>query len=147
VISGNRCFDTAGAGGTQTYGYADNSSATSYNLLVGNNFKGNKTAPTNILGTVYSFSGPNVFGSIAFAGATIANGNTSSTDITLAGARMGDYVSLSYSLDLQGLTLFGYVRADNNVKVRFYNGSGVSVTIGAGTVKAEVNKPAGYADY
>lgn len=147
VISGNRCFDTAGAGGTQTYGYADNSSATSYNMLVGNNFKGNKTAPTNILGTVYSFAGPNVFGSIAFAGATIANGNTSSTDITLAGARMGDYVSLSYSLDLLGLTLFGYVSADNNVKVRFYNGSGGSVTIGAGTVNAVVNKPAGYADY
>jgi len=147
VITGNRCFDTSGAGGTQTYGYADNSSATSYNMLVGNNFKGNKTAPTNILGTVYSFSGPNVFGSVAFAGATIANGGTSTTDIALPGARMGDYVSLSYSLDLLGLNLYGYVSVDNNVKVKFYNGTGGSVTIAAGTIKGMSTKPAGYADY
>lgn len=147
VISGNRCFDTSGAGGTQTYGYADNSSATSYNMLVGNNFKGNKTGPANILGTVYSFSGPNVFGSAAFAGATITNGSTSTTDISMPGARMGDYVSLSYSLDLLGLNLYGYVNADNNVKVKFYNGTGGSVTIAAGTVKGMSTKPAGYADY
>lgn len=147
VISGNRCFDTSGAGGTQTYGYADNSSATSYNMLVGNNFKGNKTGPANILGTVYSFSGPNVFGSVAFAGATITNGSTSTTDISMPGARMGDYVSLSYSLDLLGLNLYGYVNADNNVKVKFYNGTGGSVTIAAGTVKGMSTKPAGYADY
>jgi hypothetical protein len=49
IFADNHSYNTAGAGGPQLYGYAEQSSSLSNIQLVGNNFNTNATGPTNIL--------------------------------------------------------------------------------------------------
>jgi Pectate lyase superfamily protein len=67
---------------------------------------------------------------------TAASGVT--TTVAVSGAVVGDYVAVSFSNDLQGVTLTGYVSAANVVTARFQNGTGATVTLAAGTLRARI---------
>lgn len=58
--------------------------------------------------------------------------------LTVTGAALGNAVKPSFSLDLQGITLSGYVSAANTVKVVFFNGTSGTINLASGTVKARV---------
>lgn len=52
---------------------------------------------------------------------------------TVTGAQLGDFVDVSASINLSGVSLFGYVSAVNGVSLVWENNSGSSVTLGAAT--------------
>jgi hypothetical protein len=64
----------------------------------------------------------------------IVSGSSISTTVTVAGAALGNYVTASFSLDLQGLTLSAYVSAPNTVTVIFANNTGGAIDLASGTL-------------
>ena len=58
------------------------------------------------------------------------------TTVTVTGAQLGYLVSLSFSLDLQGISLTGWVSAANTVSARFENGTAGMLDLGSGTITA-----------
>jgi len=67
-------------------------------------------------------------------------GTGATTTVALTGAAIGDYVLPSFSLDLQGITLTGYVSAAGTVSVRFQNGTAGAIDLASGTLKVKVIK-------
>ena len=140
VYVGNRCFDTLGAGGTQTDGYTEESTSLANIMIESNLFKGNKTAPQNILSTTTSFVGPSVSATATYDPPSLNDGIKVTTDVTCPGARLGDLVSVSFSVDLQGIILHAWVNASNNVKVRFQNATGGTLDLASGTLVVQCMK-------
>lgn len=82
-------------------------------------------------------------GSATYDPASLADGVGATTTITVTGAALGDYVvGVSFSLDLQGIGLTGYVSAADTVAVRFQNESGGTVDLASGTLRALVRSRA-----
>lgn len=78
-------------------------------------------------------------GSATYDPASLADGAGATTTVTVTGAALGDYVeNVSFSLDLQGITLTAWVSAANTVSVRFQNESGGVLDLGSGTLRAKV---------
>lgn len=63
---------------------------------------------------------------------------STNTTLTAAGAAVGDYVQLSFSLDLQGLALDGYVSGANTVTAVLSNLTGGPIDLASGILKARV---------
>ena len=72
--------------------------------------------------------------------ASIANGATEDKDMTYAGAALGDFVLVSFSLDVSGLELSAQVTATNTVTATLANHTGAAVNLASGTLKALVLK-------
>ena len=72
--------------------------------------------------------------------ASIPNGSSAATTLTVANAALGDAVVASFSNALNGLVLAAQVSAANTVEVRLLNSSGGAVDLGSGTVKVQVIK-------
>ncbi len=70
--------------------------------------------------------------------ASIANGARESTDVTVTGALLGDFVKGSFSLDLAGLTLSATVKATNTVTATLSNNTGGAVDLASGTLSVVV---------
>ena len=66
-------------------------------------------------------------------------GETSS-DIPAPGATLGDYVSVSCSLDLQGILCTAYVQATDVVRIRLQNETGGTIDLVSGTFRIKVKK-------
>lgn len=80
-------------------------------------------------------------GSATYDPPSLNDGVGATTTLTVAGAALGDtVVGVSFSLDLQGITVTGYVSAANTVSVRFQNESGGILDILSGTLRAVVRK-------
>lgn len=60
--------------------------------------------------------------------------------MTVTGAALGDFVIVSLGVDLEGITVTGYVDAANSVKVRIQNESTATVDLASTTVRALVIK-------
>jgi hypothetical protein len=60
--------------------------------------------------------------------------------VTVTGATMGDFVTLSFDKDLAGITLTGYVSVANTVAYRFQNESGGTLDLASGTLRVRVRK-------
>jgi Pectate lyase superfamily protein len=139
VIVGNRCYDSAGVSGTQQYGIVVGTNVSSAYIEV-NNLDGNKlgqvlnqsTNTNSFIGTTYTASTTATLG-------TIANGATATTNFTVANAVLGNIVSASCSVDLQGMTISGYVNAANNVYVVVTNNTGTSKTLASATFRVAVS--------
>jgi len=69
---------------------------------------------------------------------SVANGAKVSTTVTITGAALGDHTSISFSLDLQELTLTSYVSAANTVEVVLGNLTGDAVDLGSGNLSVLV---------
>jgi hypothetical protein len=62
--------------------------------------------------------------------------------VTVTGAALGDFVLVSFSLDVADLTLTAAVTATNTVTAQLSNLTGSAVDLGSGTVKVLVLKSA-----
>lgn len=69
---------------------------------------------------------------------SLAAGIGATTTITVTGAALGQFVMVSFSLDLQGMTLTGYVSATNTVAARFQNGTAGTLDLSSGTLAARI---------
>lgn len=77
-------------------------------------------------------------GTATYNPASLADGEGVTTTVTVTGALLGEYVLVSFSLDLQGVTLTAYVSATNTVSVRFQNETGGAVDLASGTLSARI---------
>lgn len=143
----NKVFNQNGASGPQAYGYSEQSSLLYDIRLSNNHLSGNRTGPMNALSATTTISDPALQGSAAWDPGSIANGAGQTVDIFVNGARVGDMVNISFSLDTQGLTASGWVNASNNVRGRLFNSTGAAVDLAAGTAFASVTKRINYAEY
>tara|TARA_R110000868_G_scaffold383325_1_gene650256 strand:+ start:29 stop:1543 length:1515 start_codon:yes stop_codon:yes gene_type:complete len=136
VVVGNRCFDNVGASGTQQYGITVGASVS--NAYIGvNNLDGNKTGQIlNLSTSANSYIGPSYGATATATLGTIANGASNSVSVTIPNAVFGNIVTASCSIDLQGMTISGYVNAANNVIVVVTNNTGSSKTLGSGVFRA-----------
>ena len=64
----------------------------------------------------------------------IDDSNEAATTITVSGARMGDFVLVSSSLDVVDLSLVGQVTAANTVTVQFGNWTGGALDVTTPTI-------------
>lgn len=88
-------------------------------------------------------SGALLTGSATYDPASLGDGVGATTTLTVTGALLGDFVvGLSFSLDLQGIGLTGYVSASDTVAVRFQNESTATVDLASGTLRALVRSRA-----
>lgn len=83
-------------------------------------------------------------GSATYDLASLIDGAGATTTISVPGAALGDFVMVSHSLDLQGITVTGYVSAADTVSVRFQNETGGTLDIASGTIRAVVMPRASY---
>lgn len=68
----------------------------------------------------------------------VAAGGTQTTTVTVAGAVLGNHVSVSFSLSLQGMDMSGYVSASNTVTVVLSNLTGAAIDLASGTLSVLV---------
>ncbi len=146
VVAANRCFDTQGTK-TQVYGYADESSSVSGMSLHGNEFRGHLTGMINSLGSGVSYVGPTISASVTWDPANITDGNAAQQGVTVAGARLGDFVKASFSNDIQGMLMTAWVNASNAAQARLQNETGGALDLASGTLRLTVEKPIDAADY
>jgi len=75
---------------------------------------------------------------LAYGGGLFPNLGTSSFNITVTGAKVGDITTVKYSNNTQGITIWGYVSSANTVSVTIQNFTGSSITLGSGKFIAYV---------
>lgn len=115
--------------------------ASDYVFEASNDLSGNTTGPLNYASTEannqieYRFQG-----SKTYDPGSLSDGQGETTTVTVSGARLGDYASASFSLNISGITLTAYVSANDTVTVRFQNESGGTVDLASGTLRAIVRK-------
>jgi hypothetical protein len=71
---------------------------------------------------------------------TISSNSQSTQVFTVTGVQLGDFVQVSFDQDLQGITLYGYVSAVNQVTVVFQNRTGGNITLTSGNVRVHINR-------
>ncbi len=71
---------------------------------------------------------------------SIASGAEEVKEITVTGAALGDFVLVSFSLDVADLALVAQVTAANTVTAQLLNLSGSAVNLGSGTLAVLVFK-------
>jgi parallel beta-helix repeat protein len=136
VLVGNRCFDNAGASGTQQYGIVVGASISNAYMGV-NNLDGNKLGQVlNSSTNANSYIGPFYASTATATLGTITNGASNTASITVPNAVLGNTVTASCSVDLQGMTISGYVNAANNVTVVVTNNTGSSKTLASAVFRA-----------
>ena len=79
-------------------------------------------------------------GSVTYDPPSLTAGAGATTTVAVSGAAVGDAVYCSFSNDLQGITLTGYVSAWSTVAVRFQNNTGGTIDLASGTLKVTVVK-------
>lgn len=85
--------------------------------------------------------GPSVFGASAtYDPASLADGTSATTTVTVTGAALGDFATASFGADLQGVTLDAWVSAADTVSVKFTNNTGAAVDLASATLRARVEK-------
>lgn len=73
--------------------------------------------------------------------ASLADGVGATSTITVAGVALGDHViSIAHGVDLQGITVTGYVSAANTVSIRFQNESGGTLDLASTTTSVVVGR-------
>jgi hypothetical protein len=83
---------------------------------------------------------PVLTGSATWDPASKATTLQDTTTVTVVGAALGDVVEVSFSLDLQGQTLSGYVSAADTVTVVLFNSTAGTLNLASGTVSVRVKK-------
>lgn len=78
-------------------------------------------------------------GSATWDPGNIIDGNEAVTTVTVAGAKLGDFVPfVSFSLDVADLSLTAFVTAANTVTAQLGNDTGDAVNLGSGTLRVGV---------
>lgn len=89
-------------------------------------------------GTWTPFGAAYLEGSTTYNPASLIDGAGATTTVTVTGAILGQYVKVSFSLDLQGILLTGWVSSSDTVSVRFQNETTGTIDLGSGTLRARV---------
>jgi hypothetical protein len=71
---------------------------------------------------------------------SIADGDMEAKEITVTGAALGDFAMVSFSIDVNDLSLTANVTAADTVTAVFANNTGDAVDLNSGTIKAKVLK-------
>lgn len=79
-------------------------------------------------------------GSATWDPGSLADGVGETKSISVPGAALGDFVSVSAPYDLQDMTATGYVQATDTVEIRLQNESGGTLDVASGTWKVRVWK-------
>jgi hypothetical protein len=111
--------------------------------LSGFSISGNTTnslSPWSQTSSTITLSGTELEGSATYDPPSLTTGTGATTTVTVTGAALGDYVTTSFSLDLQGITVTGYVSSANTVSVRFQNQTGGTLDLASGTLRAFVRR-------
>lgn len=69
---------------------------------------------------------------------SLVDGGGNTQTVTVAGAKLGDFVRVAFSVDLQGMTVTAYVSAANTVTIRVQNESTATVDLAANDVNIVV---------
>ena len=77
-------------------------------------------------------------GSATWDPGSIADGDEEAKEITVTGAALGDFILVSFSLDVADLTLTAQVTTANTVTAVLANNTGGAIDLAEGTVKAKV---------
>lgn len=74
--------------------------------------------------------------------ASLADGVGATSTLTVLGVALGDQVlAISMGVDLQGITVTGYVSAANTVSIRFQNESAGTLDLASTTIRVLVGRP------
>ena len=92
----------------------------------------------NALNESISNAFPVLSGSKTWNPPSVADKASTTTTVTVTGAKLGSSVSVAFSLDLQGLQLTGYVDSADSVTVVLSNLTGGAVDLASGTLNARV---------
>jgi hypothetical protein len=79
-----------------------------------------------------------LFASKTYDPSSVNDGSSITTTVTVTGAVVGQTVTPSFSLDLQGLVLTGYVSAADTVTTVLTNNTGSPVDLGSGTLTVSI---------
>jgi hypothetical protein len=88
----------------------------------------------------FSYLGQNLTATGAWAPGGFTTGTTTTFPLTVTLARLGDVVQVTYSQNLQGLQVSGYVSSSGVVTAAFTNVTGATVSLTAGNVRAIVQR-------
>lgn len=80
-----------------------------------------------------------VSGTATYDPGNLIDGQGVTTTVSVPGAGVGDFVDVSFSLDLQGIALTAWVSAADTVSVRFQNETGAPIDLASGTIKARAH--------
>jgi hypothetical protein len=83
---------------------------------------------------------PPLSGSKTWDPAEITAGGNQHTDITVAGAEIGDHVQISSSLNLGLVLAYGYIEATNTARAVYFNPTGSGINFASHTVYATITK-------
>lgn len=103
--------------------------------------------PESVISVAPDYQGPSFESGVPLDPGSVASGASASVTMTVAGAQIGDYVTASFTNDLQGCLLTADVTATNTVRIVISNLTGSPKDLAAGTVRARVQKPMNYAAY
>jgi hypothetical protein len=78
--------------------------------------------------------------SVTYDPPSLNDGAGVTTNVTVTGASLGDYIEVSFTQDLQGIILTAYAYQNDGVAVRFQNESGGVVDLASGTLSVIVRK-------
>lgn len=120
-------------------GYSDLRTLTSTVDLRGMNVEQSPGFPAVSNGVV-QFDGELKGVSASFNVPAVAAGASTTTTVTVTGAKIGDIARAVFSIDTGGLIVFARVTADNTVTVVFFNPTGASIDIGGGVITAFVRQ-------
>lgn len=133
-IVANNFVDSATVG----YGSLFVASSATSGLVTRNQFL--RAATSNILNSSTSTALDEIVAeySTAYDPPSISAGATLTLVVTVTGARLGNYVLASMSIDIASITLTAHVSANDSVTVVFFNGTASPVDIGLGTLRLRV---------
>lgn len=147
VYVNNVCFDTNGASGTQTYGIQDQSSSLHGIQMANNMLANNKLGPMSILSPTASFLGPRLHAKHLWTPGAVAADSSVEAEVTVAGAKLGDFVEASATFNLEGWMLFGWVKSANLARLRLVNQTSTSKDPGTVQINLAIVKPANHEPY
>jgi hypothetical protein len=80
------------------------------------------------------------YGQATYNPTSLNTGTRATTTVTVPGAALGDFAQVAFSLDTQGINVFGYVSAADTVTAVFENNTGGTIDLASGTLRAMVIK-------
>jgi hypothetical protein len=80
----------------------------------------------------------NFIGSSVYDPPNLNSGDITTTTISIPSAQLGDFVYTSFSNDLQGITVSGYVSSAGVVTVVLFNGTAGAIDLASGNLSAMV---------
>lgn len=112
----------------------------SYHFWVDAKFRLRIKNGTPVSDTDGNVVGIDISGSAAYDPPSLADGAGVTTTVAAVGAVLGDFALVSFSLNLQGISVTAYVSAPDVVSVRLQNETGGVLDLAAGTLAVKVIK-------